>query len=327
MPPPPPPRPVTELRGVWVSDTTRLDWNEATADLQRAGFNAMYVNLAAGGARMYSGGANDPVARGIELAHRRGLAVHAKVIVMFMFKAPASFQREMIRTDRAMRGADGRPILQSGNAWLCPSQPANRAMMAGLVSEILQRYRADGVQFDYIRFNEQPSCFCSHCRQHFEQATGARCKRWPADVLTGPHALRFNEWRTRLINDWVRDLAAAARRARPGIAISAAVFPDAARAREEKAQDWKAWLERGLVDYVCTMTYTTEARDFEAQIRAQQLAAPRRNQIVVGIGSWKLDRLWQLEDRIERVRRQRAPGFVLFSYDDCAARNFLPPLR
>src|SRR5437867_6373219 len=54
--PPPQPRPaVTELRGVWVSDTPKLDWDKATADLARNGFNAMYVNLASGGAALYPG--------------------------------------------------------------------------------------------------------------------------------------------------------------------------------------------------------------------------------------------------------------------------------
>src|SRR5882724_5369447 len=61
-----------EIRAVWVSDTLRLDWDEATRQLQRAGFNTMYVNLASGGAMFGS----DAVARGITLAHQRGLAVH-----------------------------------------------------------------------------------------------------------------------------------------------------------------------------------------------------------------------------------------------------------
>jgi len=301
--PPPPPRPVTELRGVWVSDTTRLNWDEATAALQRAGFNTMYVNLASSGARFYLDGAADPVARGIELAHRRGLAVHAKIIVMFMFKAPAQFQRELVKAGRVMLGEDRRPLLQSGNAWLCPSQPANRMLVKAALADVLQRYRVDGVQFDYIRFNEQPSCFCPLCRLH------------------------NNEWRKQVINEWIRDLSATVRQWRPGMPVSAAVFSDLDRAREEKAQDWKLWLERGDVDYVCTMSYVTDPWQFEALVRKQQAWAPRRRQIVVGIGSWKMDRRSQLTAQIEITRRFGAAGFALFSYDDCAARDFLPSLR
>ena len=63
--PPPQPKPAvqrpTEIRAVWVSDTPRLDWDEATRQLQRAGYNTMYVNLASAGALFGS----DAVARGI----------------------------------------------------------------------------------------------------------------------------------------------------------------------------------------------------------------------------------------------------------------------
>jgi uncharacterized lipoprotein YddW (UPF0748 family) len=321
-PPPPAVRPVTELRGVWVSDTPRLDWDSASANLQRAGFNTMYVNFASAGAAFYPGN----IGRGLQLAHQRGLAVHAKLIVLFMFKTTPEFQRRLIATDRVMRGADGRPVLQSGFAWLCPSQPANRAMMADTVTEILQRYRVDGLQFDYIRYFEEPACFCANCRRDFERAVGRHFRRWPADVLEGPTVVRYNQWRQQLITDWVRELSSVARRMRPGMPISAAVFADLDRAREEKAQDWKLWLERGYVDYVCTMTYTTDAREFELQVRKQQVWAPRRNQVIVGIGSWKFDRMSQLQARIDTSRRLGAPGFVLFSYDDAAARDFLPNL-
>src|SRR2546422_11021232 len=74
--PAPPPKSVvqcpTEIRAVWVSDTPRLDWDEATRQLQRARFNTMYVNLASAGALFGS----DAVARGIALAHQRGITVH-----------------------------------------------------------------------------------------------------------------------------------------------------------------------------------------------------------------------------------------------------------
>jgi uncharacterized lipoprotein YddW (UPF0748 family) len=144
-------------------------------------------------------------------------------------------------------------------------------------------------------------------------------------VLQGAYVAKFNEWREHEINDWVQDLAARARLARPGLAVSAAVFPELDRAREEKAQDWKLWLDRGYVDYVCTMTYTPDLTEFEARVRKQQFTAPR-NKLVVGIGSWKLGEMNQLSAQITATRQLGAPGFVLFSYDDSATRNFLPDL-
>jgi uncharacterized lipoprotein YddW (UPF0748 family) len=327
---------LSELRGVWVSDTTKLDWDSATANLQRAGFNTIFANLASGGAAFYPNsralpsivrGSPDSVERGIELAHERGLAVHGKQIVTFMYKAPPGFQRQLLVANRVMRGPDGHPVLQSGYTWLCPSQEANRALIASSVTEMANKYPVDGIQFDYIRFCEQPSCFCQNCRREFDRSIGTHIRHWPADVLQGPYVTRFNDWRQHEINDWVQDLATRARLARPGLVVSAAVFSDLDRAREEKAQDWKLWLDRGYVDYVCTMTYTPDVRDFETKIRKQQMWASQRSKVIVGIGSWKFDRMSQLSAQILAARQLGVPGFVLFSYDDAATRNFLPDVN
>jgi len=322
-----------EVRAVWVSDTTKFNWDAATAALQRAGFNAVYVNFVSGGAAFYPRSAvlpsvvsRDDIGRGIALAHQRGLAVHAKVIAAFMFRVPAGFQQQMIKANRVMRGPDGRPVLQWEQTWLCPSQKPNRDLMVHAIREILTRYPVDGVQLDYIRFCEQPSCYCSHCRREFEKSLGQAVKRWPFDVTSGPYASRFIEWKQGVINDWVRQCSEEVRRARPGLPISVDVFPDLARAREEKAQDWKLWLDRGWVDYLCTMTYTAALAEFEARVRQQPSLIPPQK-LIVGIGSWKLKQMDEVQAQIAVARRYGAAGFALFSYDDFAARNAIPSVR
>ncbi|MBM3861323.1 MAG: hypothetical protein FJ395_16980 [Verrucomicrobia bacterium] len=332
-PAPAPQASATEVRAVWVSDTTRLNWDTATAALQRAGFNTMYVNIASGGAAFYPRSAvlpsvvsKDELERGIQLAHQRGIAVHAKFIAAFMFKVPPSFQQQLTAANCVSRGPDGRPVLQNGQTWLCPSQKINRGLITGAIRETLARYPVDGVQLDYIRFCEQPSCFCLHCRRQFEQAVSAQLKRWPADVMSGAFTSRFIEWKQQVINDWMRECHDEVRKARPGLPISAAVFGEIARAREEKAQDWKLWLDRGWLDYVCTMTYTAPLADFETRVRGQRETVPGQ-QLVVGIGSWKLRELADITAQVEIVRRHGAAGFAMFSYDDFAGRNVLPSVR
>lgn len=319
-PPPvprPQPKPVAETRAVWVSDTAKLDWATATRELQRAGFNTMYVNLASAGAALYPGSkvlpsvvsdGPDSIARGIDLAHRAGIAVHAKQIVMFSFKSPPDFQHKLLHSDRVMRGADGKPIVQSGCYWVCPSNPANREQALAAVGEMLSRYPVDGLQFDYIRFNEEPSCYCPRCRHEAAKFAGS-----------------FNDWRQNLITEWTRDLSAKARLSRPGLKISAAVFPGLERAREEKAQNWKLWIDRGYLDTICPMNYTPDPRDFEQRCRAVLSLVPRER-VVMGIGSWKFDRLEGVIGQIETVRRLGVGGIALFSYDDATARQGLPNL-
>jgi uncharacterized lipoprotein YddW (UPF0748 family) len=329
-PQPPVPKRAAEVRAVWVSDTLILDWDKATAALARAGFNTMYVNFASGGVALYpksavlpSLGTDDRLAQGVPLARSRGLEVHAKLIATFMFRTSPAFQQKMIQADRVMRGPDGKPILQAGYAWLCPSQPANLDLATSAVREMLGRYPVNGLQLDYIRFCEQPCCYCGSCRAAFEKTLGKPVKKWPAEVAGGPLTGSFIAWKQSVISRWMATIAAEARRLRPGIVVSAAVFADLQRSREEKAQDWKLWIERRDVDYVCTMTYVTDPRDFETRVRNQQAVA-RRDRVVVGIGSWKFERPADINAQIATVRRLGAPGFALFSYDDFAARNFVP---
>jgi uncharacterized lipoprotein YddW (UPF0748 family) len=332
-PQPPPPAKTAELRGIWVSDTTRLDWNEATRQLQSHGFNAMFVNLASGGTAFYPGSrvvpsivSRDDISRGINLAHQRGIAVHAKLIAFFMFKAAPDFQKKLVREGRVMRDDKGAISLQNGFTWLCPSQPANQTLLAGLVGEMLTRYPVDGLHYDYIRFYEEPSCYCPHCRQAFEAAAGVRVKRWPSDVMGGAYTDQFLAWKRNVINNTVRNLSATARQLRPGITISAAVFHNLDLAREGRAQDWKLWLDRNYLNYVVTMSYTANLRDFEDRVRHQQARAPR-NQVAIGIASYKCQEMSTLMSEINLVRRLGAPGFVLFSWDDAEARDFLPNLN
>jgi len=321
-PPPPPPVRIKEVRAVWVSETAKLDWNQATAALQKAGFNTMYVNLLTGGAAFYPRSAvlpslvaGDEVGSGIQMARSRGIAVHGKVIATFMFRTPAEFQQRLVRENRVMRGPDGKPILQAGHTWLCPSQPVNRDLIVAAVREMLGRYPVDGVQLDYIRFCEQPSCYCAHCRQAHEKATGRKALEGPGFVL----------WKQQVINDWMRAIAEAARKARPGIVISAAVFPDLERAKEEKAQDWQHWLRAGYVDQLCPMIYSGDPQEFARRL-AQWPAWVPRGRSVIGVASWKCEQLPDLWRQITAVRGSGLAGFALFSYDDCAARGFLPNL-
>jgi len=296
-----PPTLPAEVRAVWVSDTTKLDWDTATRDLRAAGFNTLYVNLASAGAAFYAPGGNDRVARGIALARQRGLAVHAKLVTLFAFKSPPEFQKKLTTTGRVMRRPNGQPVAQNGFVWICPTHPDNRQMLLHLVRDMVRRYPVDGLQFDYIRYCEEPSCYCGRC---------------PTD----------NAGRERVIDALLAELAGAARQARPGLVVSAAVFADLRRAREEKSQNWPGWLQRGWVDYVCTMTYTTEPRVFESLVRQQTQWAGGHRRIVAGIGSWKMRNTGEIRSFINLTRRSNVAGFALFSYDDLAARDLWPQL-
>jgi uncharacterized lipoprotein YddW (UPF0748 family) len=100
---------------------------------------------------------------------------------------------------------------------------------------------------------------------------------------------------------------------RPEIVLSAAVVPEAKEAADSRLQDWRLWLEQGLVDALCPMAYTPESDLFEQQIRnATELAGA--TPVWAGIGAYRLLSRSTLS-HIAAARRQKAAGIILFSYD------------
>jgi uncharacterized lipoprotein YddW (UPF0748 family) len=101
--------------------------------------------------------------------------------------------------------------------------------------------------------------------------------------------------------------------ARKGTMVTAAVFPDAQDAFDERMQDWRGWLDARLVDAVAPMAYTQEASRFAEQIAAARDVAGGRA-VWAGIGAYRLTPAQTVEN-IQAARKLGTAGFVLFSYD------------
>ena len=122
----------------------------------------------------------------------------------------------------------------------------------------------------------------------------------------------YAAFRRESVTRLVEEASAAARRARPGLLVSAAVFPDIDDARDRRHQDWPSWLAAGTVDAVAPMLYMKDARDYERRLRAA-VAVKGSGRVWAGIGAWLLGPEATAE-RIDLVRRCGADGWVLFSH-------------
>jgi len=65
------------------------------------------------------------------------------------------------------------------------------------------------------------------------------------------------QWRMDSISDLVRDVYKSAKRARPEVEVTAAVFYTKA-ASSTVLQDWQRWVREGIVDYVIPMAYVND---------------------------------------------------------------------
>lgn len=325
-----------EYRAFWCHSAfgvQGMEWDAAVKLLADNGFNVILPNMLWGGCAFFESNVlpvvaevktrGDQIAACLAACKRNGVACHVwKVNWNLGWNAPKDFVDRMRNENRLQRNFAGKE-----EPWLCPSNPANQQLEIDAMVEVAARYAVDGIHFDYIRYPGNEYCFCPGCRERFEKVLGQKVARWPADVRRDD-ALRekWNDFRRGNITAVVAAVSERARKVRPGIKISAAVFSNWAVDRDGVAQDWKLWCEKGYVDFVCPMDYTANSGQFATWVsRQKQWAGKAGCYPGIGVSCWggKGD-IFTLLEQIDIVRKAGMGGFTIFNYDVRTARDYLP---
>jgi uncharacterized lipoprotein YddW (UPF0748 family) len=162
-----------------------------------------------------------------------------------------------------------------------PANGAAREHTLAVFTDIVSRYAVEGFHYDYVRY---------------PQVTYAAR---PED----------HERVTTLVREGAKRL----RRARPGIVISAAVFPDPTVARDRVLQRWPEWAAEDLVDLLCPMAYRRDTAEVERLLSRARAAAPR-TEMWGGLMAYKGEPQL-LRDQVRAASRAGCEGAILFAYD------------
>lgn len=122
---------------------------------------------------------------------------------------------------------------------------------------------------------------------------------------------------TAAITEFVREASKAVRKAKPGIVLSAAVFGTPESAAHHN-QDWPTWLEEGLVDYVCPMTYTESPEEFAGYLGACLAVAPAdklRPGVGTGANESQVDAATAAAELAE-IAKAGCPEAIFFTLND-----------
>jgi uncharacterized lipoprotein YddW (UPF0748 family) len=330
----PPPR-AREFRGAWIHSGYGVEgwgWEKSVSVLASNGFTALLPNLLWGGLAHYPSKllpasprvkeAGDQMAACLAACRKYGVELHVWKVNYNLATAPREFLEKMRAAGRTQKDREGRDV-----NWLCPSHEENFALERDSMLEVAREYDVDGLHFDYIRYPDRNACFCGGCRGRFEQSAGVVLAKWPDDALTGQHAAKFADWRRDQITRLVRAVSEAAHRLKPRLKVSAAVWGGWKNARESIGQDAKAWIDAGLLDFVCPMNYEGDDAVFADLVRQQVAATNHRTPLYIGIGAHKLSSPEQMRRQIELSRALGGDGFVVFQLNEKLATNFLPALR
>ncbi len=225
---------------------------------------------------------------------------------------------------RLARYVRSRPTELEG-LYLSPIPPAASAHTTAVVRDIAQRYEIDGVHFDYIRYPTQDFDYSRETVAAFRASvlpdlSLADRRRYDSRVEAGEPIIytqafpeRWRIFRTTRLTALLNGLRGAVKAVRPSALVTVAVTPDPREASAWYLQDWRGWIDHGLVDVVCPMAYTTDTAAFAAAIAAvRQAAGP--HPVWAGIGAYRLSPD-QIAENVRTARRVGVGGVILFSYD------------
>ena len=314
--------PKREVRAVWLTTIGGLDWPHSYArtsqgiekqkkeleeildNLQESNINTVLMQVrirattafpssmepwdgAFSGIPGRSPGYN-PLAFAISECHKRGMELHAWVVVI-----PAGKWNGIgARTLRA----NGLPVKRIGNdAFLDPERPISASYIGTFCKQIARDYDVDGIHLDYIRYPEQWRLRVSH-----EQAR--------ANI-------------TRIVRTVYREVKAV----KPWIRVSCAPIGKYSDLSRYSSYGWNAytkgnqpaqqWLEEGIMDQVYPMMYFQGNQFYPFAADWQENSFGRT--VVPGLGAYFLDPSlgsWQLGDITRQlyVLRQLNMGHAYF---------------
>jgi uncharacterized lipoprotein YddW (UPF0748 family) len=272
----------------------------------------------------------DPLAAAVELAHERGMELHAWVWVFAaanqrhntVMGQPTDYlgpvlsrHRDWIMTDK-----QGNLFERNKKAFFDPANPQVRQYLFSLLEEIATRYDVDGIQLDYIRYPFQdPSVHQTYgygvaARSQFQQLTGVD----PIAIYpNNPLWQRWTQFRIQQVDSFVAEAAQRLRAKRPDLLLSAAVFPMPRAERLARLQqNWEAWIERGEMDLLAPMTYALETESFQRiAVPLFEARSPGGTLLLPGIRLLRLPTAIAL-DQVQLLRDLPAGGYALFAAEN-----------
>jgi uncharacterized lipoprotein YddW (UPF0748 family) len=324
--------PTREGRAIWNHSGTGAypgDWERSAKELSAAGFNMVVPNMLWGGLAHYASDVlprsrdfekyGDQIAQCVEAAKRHGLEVHVWKVNWNLSNAPKPFIEKLRAEKRLQVTAHGEP-----HDWLCPSHPDNFKLELESMLEVARKYDVDGLHFDYIRYPDGQYCYCDGCRERFQKDTGVKVAQWPADCYSGSLKQSYRDWRCQQITRLVAAVHDQAKKLKPKLKISAAVFGSYPDCRQSVGQDWVAWVKAGYLDFICPMDYTTGDLEFKNLVSHQLKLVEGRTPLYAGIGAWRLGTPDRVVSQILLTRSLGAQGFTIFNFDPSAAGEIIP---
>ena len=294
-----------EIRAVWDQSGQGLhpgNWARTFAVLRAARITDIFVNVAGAGfshcqsqtlppSPVFST-QGDQLAACLKAAVGTGVRVHAWIIC---FNAThGSAHRLGVFSQKGWRLKDRKSGVLT--EYLDPSRADLREYLLSAVGEIAARYAVQGVHLDFVRWYE-----------------GASLPKGATTPVTA----------------FVSSARRRVKAVRPAAVFSTAVFGKYPSCVAAVGQDWEAWLDAGLVDWVVPMNYTEDNSKYLSFVQQQGRTPSHARRIVSGIGVTAYESRLGVKQVMEQIRLARQcnlAGVCFFDLDYTLANDVFPYL-
>lgn len=326
-----------EYRGAWVTTwspgfKTKEEIDRTIEHAKKAGLNALVVEVRKTGDAYYDSKLEpiapdvpkgfDPLAYTIDKAHAEGIQVHAWLVVYRIWKGknPPTDPRHILRVhpDWASLTYDGKDEAEEG-VFIDPGIPEYREHFASVCEDIAKRYNVDSIHYDYVRYPGQEWGYSEIALKNYYKETGTTEKPKPDDP-------KWLQWRRDQVTAMVKLVRERVKAANPNVKIQASTIPWGDCPEDFKdatpyrlvCQDWRMWMEQGLIDENCPMVYAREGQETGAKYFRGWVEGAKRwsygKPVYVGISAgWNTPE--QIMQQVEVVREAGLQGFTLFSFN------------
>ncbi|MAX09980.1 MAG: hypothetical protein CMG13_03840 [Candidatus Marinimicrobia bacterium] len=289
----------------------------------------------------------DPLKYALDLGHSLGLEVHAWVNTYILWSSPnkPSYPNHLYYTNPDwmevnVHGKSDSSIdintpqsLNWEGIFLSPNNPEVNNYLRSVFYELIDDYDIDGLHFDYIRFQDDIYGYNKVGRNIFEKKYGfdpfdiersiiSPKYGWSIAEIDSMNSI-WSDYKTSNINSLVYKVRNRIDSLNKDIKISAAVKTNPLISKKKWSQDWRYWIDEGIMDFVVTMNYDPSLVNFSKNIESIRSEFSRYdfNKIIMGIAIYNQDAL-EVSDKIYLSYIYNFKGISLFPYDSKKANTY-----
>jgi len=337
-----------EVRGVWIRPTfaNKEDICQVLDRLSQAGINTIFLETYYHGMTIFPSSVME--SRGfmkvnpmyenfdaldfwVKEAHNRNMKVNIWFETFYAGnKNPSGNPKSIISvrpswgnlTKRDYATNKPSPSQSEHNGYfLDPANPEVQTFLLQLLCEIMQNYKPDGINLDYIRYPQSISPrttgsdssswgYTNYARNEFKSIYGVD----PVDICPfEPLWESWNEYRRGKVTDFVRRTSQICRS--NNVNLTAVIFPNRQSALEMKQQDWKYWSMNNYVDGFTPLLLTCDPYTASMLMKEVKCNMSQQTKLYAGLfitfmnGS-QSDLIKQIDD----LRELSLDGFSIFDY-------------